>query len=73
MLTLISDNRVRKERTMIRSDLPPRLYKSLMTLCCLANASEPIQAHEIAAAASLPPAQTANIPFIPPSILLSLK
>jgi len=46
---------------MLCSDLPPRIYESLKTLCCLANAARPLQAHEIAAAASLPPAQTAKI------------
>lgn len=46
---------------MLCSDLPPRIYESLKTLCCLAVAKEPLQAHEIASAASLPPAQTAKI------------
>jgi Rrf2 family protein len=46
---------------MLCVGLPPRIYESLKTLCCLADASEPLQAHEIAAAASLPPAQTAKI------------
>lgn len=46
---------------MLCEGLPPRIYESLKTLCCLANASEPLQAHEIASAASLPPAQTAKI------------
>ena len=46
---------------MLCADLPPRIYESLKTLCCLANASEPLQAHEIASAAGLPPAQTAKI------------
>jgi Rrf2 family protein len=46
---------------MLCSDLPPRVYESLKTLCCLANATGPLQAHQIAAAASLPPAQTAKI------------
>ncbi len=46
---------------MLCSDLPPRIYESLKTLCCLANAAGPLQAHHIAAAASLPPAQTAKI------------
>lgn len=46
---------------MLCSDLPPRIYESLKTLCCLANASGPLQAHEIASAAELPPAQTAKI------------
>jgi len=43
------------------SGLPPRIYESLKTLCCLANAAGPLQAHEIASAAGLPPAQTAKI------------
>lgn len=46
---------------MLCAGLPPRIYESLKALCCLANASEPLQAHEIAAAAGLPPAQTAKI------------
>ena len=46
---------------MLCGNLPPRIYESLKTLCCLANASEPLQAHEIASAADLPPAQTAKI------------
>ncbi len=46
---------------MLCSNLPPRIYESLKTLCCLANASGPLQAHEVAAAAVLPPAQTAKI------------
>ncbi len=46
---------------MLGAGLPPRLYQSLKALCCLANAAGPLQAHEIAAAASLPPAQTAKI------------
>ncbi len=46
---------------MLCAELPPRLYASLKTLCCLANASVPLQAQEIASAASLPPAQTAKI------------
>lgn len=46
---------------MLCSNLPPRIYESLKTLCCLANASGPLQAHEIATAAELPPAQTAKI------------
>ena len=46
---------------MLCPGLPPRIYESLKTLCCLANAAGPLQAHEIAAAADLPPAQTAKI------------
>jgi len=46
---------------MLCADLPIRIYESLKTLCCLANASEPLQAQEIASATSLPPAQTAKI------------
>ncbi len=46
---------------MLCAGLPPRLYESLKALCCLANATGPLQAHEIAAAAGLPPAQTAKI------------
>jgi len=57
--TIASD--YRKDRHMLCSGLPPRLYESLKALCCLANASGPLQAHEIAAAADLPPAQTAKI------------
>jgi hypothetical protein len=43
------------------TDLPPRIYESLKTLGCLANARGPLQAHEIASATGLPPAQTAKI------------
>lgn len=57
----LSDNRVRKARMMLCAGLPPRLYESLKALCCLANAHGPLQAHEIAASAELPPAQTAKI------------
>ena len=46
---------------MLCSNLPPRIYESLKTLCCLANAASPLQAQEIASAAKLPPAQTAKI------------
>lgn len=46
---------------MLCSDLPPRIYESLKTLCCLANASGALQAQEIASAAKLPPAQTAKV------------
>ena len=46
---------------MLCSNLPPRIYESLKTLCCLANAASPLQAKEIASAAKLPPAQTAKI------------
>lgn len=46
---------------MLCRDLPPRIYESLKTLCCLAIAKEPLQAHEVASAADLPPAQTAKI------------
>ena len=46
---------------MLCAGLPPRIYESLKTLCCLANAVGPLQAHEVASAAGLPPAQTAKI------------
>lgn len=46
---------------MLCSNLPPRIYESLKTLCCLAKASGPLQAYEIATLAELPPAQTAKI------------
>jgi Rrf2 family protein len=46
---------------MLCADIPPRIYESLKTLCCLATASGPRQAREIASAADLPPAQTAKI------------
>src|SRR5437660_549073 len=61
MCLAISDNTLLKERCMLCAGLPPRIYESLKTLCCLANAAGPVQAHEVAAAASLPPAQTAKI------------
>ncbi len=46
---------------MLCTGIPQRIYESLKTLCCLANATGPLQAHEIALAAKLPPAQTAKI------------
>lgn len=46
---------------MLCTGIPERIYESLKTLCCLAHAAGPLQAHEIATAASLPPAQTAKI------------
>lgn len=46
---------------MLCAGLPQHLYESLKALCCLANARGPLQAHEIASAADLPPAQTAKI------------
>ena len=46
---------------MLCTGIPERIYESLKTLCCLANAAGPLQAHEIARAANLPPAQTAKI------------
>jgi len=46
---------------MLCPELPPRIYQSLRTLCCLAAANRPLQAQEIALASSLPPAQTAKI------------
>ena len=46
---------------MLCPELPPRIYESLKTLRCLATAAGPLQAHEIASSAGLPPAQTAKI------------
>ena len=46
---------------MLCSGLPPRIYESLKILCCLASVSDPLQAHEIASATGLPPAQTAKM------------
>jgi DNA-binding IscR family transcriptional regulator len=46
---------------MLCAALPRRIYESLKALCCLANAVGPLRAHEVAAAAGLPPAQTAKI------------
>lgn len=46
---------------MLCDGLPARIYESLKTLCCLAEASQPLQAKQIAAAAGLPAAQTAKI------------
>lgn len=46
---------------MLCTGIPQRIYESLKTLCCLAHAGGPLQAHEIASAANLPPAQTAKI------------
>jgi Rrf2 family cysteine metabolism transcriptional repressor len=50
-----------RRESMLCAGLPPHIYESLKTLCCLANASAPLQAHEIASEADLPPAQTAKI------------
>jgi len=46
---------------MYCADIPPRLYESLKSLCCLATADAPMQAHQIASVGHLPPAQTAKI------------
>ena len=46
---------------MFGPELPPRIYESLKTLCCLAKAAGPLQAHAIASTTGLPPAQTAKI------------
>lgn len=46
---------------MLCAGLSQRLYESLKALCCLASVSGPLQSHQIASAASLPPAQTAKI------------
>ncbi len=46
---------------MFCADLPPRIYESLKTLCCLARHGEPLQAHEIARSTGLPAAQTAKV------------
>lgn len=43
------------------AELPPRIYEALKTLCCLAAARKPLQAHEVAAATHLPSPQTAKI------------
>ena len=43
------------------AELPPRIYEALKTLCCLAAAKKPLQAHEVAAATHLPSPQTAKI------------
>jgi Rrf2 family protein len=43
------------------AELPPRIYEALKTLCCLAAAKKPLQAHEIAAATHLHSPQTAKI------------
>lgn len=43
------------------AELPPRIYEALKTLCCLAAAKKPLQAHEVASATNLPPSQTAKL------------
>lgn len=43
------------------AELPPRIYEALKTLCCLAAAKKPLQAHDVAAATNLPPSQTAKV------------
>ena len=43
------------------AELPPRIYEALKTLCCLAAAMKPLQAHEVATSTDLPPSQTAKI------------
>jgi Rrf2 family protein len=50
-----------KRDNMLCPELSLRIYESLKTLCCLAAANRRLQAHEVAVAASLPPAQTAKI------------
>ena len=60
-MLILSDNRLRKGESVLCAVLPPRIYESLKTLCCLANADRPLQSHEIATEAKLPPAQTAKI------------
>lgn len=42
-------------------ELPPRIHESLKALCCLALSERPLRAPEVAAAAALPPTQTAKI------------
>ena len=46
---------------MLCASLSPRIYESLKTLCCRANATGPLQAHLVASATGLPPAQTAKV------------
>ena len=46
---------------MLCNSLPPRIYESLKTLCCLAAANRPLKAQEIAQVTHIPPAQTAKI------------
>jgi len=46
---------------VLGSELPPRIYESLKTLCCLAKAAGPLPARAIASTTGLPPAQTAKI------------
>jgi Rrf2 family protein len=46
---------------MFCSELPRRTQESLKILVCLAHASGPLQAKEVAARAELPPAQTSKI------------
>jgi len=53
--------RSEKEQHMLCPELPPRIYESLKTLCCLAGSEKPLQADAIAAATDLPPAQTTKI------------
>ena len=50
-----------KRKSMYCSELPARVYESLKVLCCLAAAKRPLQAHDIAAATHLPPAQAPKI------------
>ena len=58
---MLADNTLRKEVILLGPELPPRIYASLKALCCLAKATGPLQAHEIASSTGLPPAQTAKI------------
>lgn len=50
-----------KAEALFCADLPPRIYESLKTLCCLAAHGGPLRAHEIARSASLPAAQTSKV------------
>lgn len=43
------------------AELPPRIYEALKTVCCLAAAKKPLQAHEVATLTNLPPSPTAKI------------
>lgn len=46
---------------MLCSNLPDRVYESLKTLACLANAEGPLQSHAVAERTKLPPAQIAKL------------
>jgi len=46
---------------MIWSGLPKRVHSALKSLCCLAEAGSPLQAHQVAERIGIPKAETAKV------------